>query len=449
LKKVLIVLSILLYSQINAGYTTHSGTVSGTWSAGTHYISGTVTVDDNTTLTLEAGVIVKFAAATEILCNGTLSAIGTSGANIVFTSMNDNAYGETITGSTGTPAAGDYYGIHLVGSPDFDGIGYFDYCRIRYGGNTASSYDANIYYNTGGWNGSYILHSTCEYSAYNGIWIDDTTPTISGSTFSNNILHGIYATADYNPDAYTYITDNVFNDNGSYRAYLDDIKIYSYSGNTGSGNGTNVFGVRGEVQDSRNWSSCSDTFPISLIENVIINSGKSLTITGGTVKTGAYAITGSGSFYLNEDTTLRIGSSNGITSSGSSGNIRNSGTRSFSSSANYVYNGSSAQVTDNGLPSSVSDLEIDNASGVTLSAATAITRTLYLTYGVLNNSTYNISIGNRKTISRSAGSVATYPNFGSSVNLEYSGSSGVTTGYEVFSSDIIENVTMNIPAALL
>ena len=54
-------------------------------------------------------------------------------------------------------------------------------------------------------------------------------------------------------------------------------------------------------------------------------------------------------------------------------------------SANYVYNGSSAQVTGALLPATVNNLTINNSAGVTLSSNVTVNGTLYLTAGVFNN----------------------------------------------------------------
>ena len=96
-----------------------------------------------------------------------------------------------------------------------------------------------------------------------------------------------------------------------------------------------------------------------------ITNRNSSTIVNGTLICGAYFISGTGDFYLGSSGTLQIGSPDGIAASGAAGNIRVTGARTFSQFANYVFNGSAAQVTGNGLPATVKNLTINNSSGVT------------------------------------------------------------------------------------
>jgi len=107
---------------------------------------------------------------------------------------------------------------------------------------------------------------------------------------------------------------------------------------------------------------------VTLSQSVGIGSTYTATVTG-TLNCAAYNITGAGAFTLNSGATLGIGSTAGITATGEglNGNIQVNGTRTFSTSANYTYNGSSAQVTGNGLPATVNNLAINNSAGVTLS----------------------------------------------------------------------------------
>ena len=85
---------------------------------------------------------------------------------------------------------------------------------------------------------------------------------------------------------------------------------------------------------------------------------------GAALYCGTYKLTG-GSFTLEAGGNLGIGSTDGITAGTSFGNIQTA-TRSFSAGGHYVYNGSAAQATGDGLPSLVDDLTIDNSAGVTL-----------------------------------------------------------------------------------
>ncbi len=83
----------------------------------------------------------------------------------------------------------------------------------------------------------------------------------------------------------------------------------------------------------------------------------------------------------------RLDQISGISLTGTSGNIRNTGTRYFNQFANYIYNGSAAQITGNGLPALVKNLTINNVTGVTLSANTVVSGTLNLINGNLLTST--------------------------------------------------------------
>ena len=66
-----------------------------------------------------------------------------------------------------------------------------------------------------------------------------------------------------------------------------------------------------------------------------------------------------------------------------SGNIRVVGQTTYSSAANYIYNGSSAQATGNGLPATINNLTISNSAGVSLSQAMTNSGVLYIQSGTL------------------------------------------------------------------
>ncbi len=146
---------------------------------------------------------------------------------------------------------------------------------------------------------------------------------------------------------------------------------------------------------------------VTLTSN-ITNRNKS-TIINGNLVCGNYILSGSGDFILAGGGTLQIGSANGISTSGSTGNIQMTGTRTFNQYANYVYNGSVAQVTGNGLPSSVNSLTINNAAGVTLYNNITVSGTLNLNNGNLFTNSNNLSLGTSVTnlgvLNSSAGSV--------------------------------------------
>jgi len=78
-----------------------------TWASGTYYVSATISAHG---LIVSAGVIVKSASQATINVDG-INANGTATSWVYFTSKNDNTVGDTIEGSSGTPAAGDWVGF--------------------------------------------------------------------------------------------------------------------------------------------------------------------------------------------------------------------------------------------------------------------------------------------------------------------------------------------------
>jgi len=135
--------------------------------------------------------------------------------------------------------------------------------------------------------------------------------------------------------------------------------------------------------------------------DIIIDNGKTVTLnsdlqigtittramyinSGGTLNCNGFNVVGAGSFTNSAGATLGITSTAGIASSGATGNILVTGTRTFDVGANYIYNGTSAQVTGSGLPAAVNNLTINNATGVSLSASTTVNGTLTLTSGAFS-----------------------------------------------------------------
>jgi hypothetical protein len=127
---------------------------------------------------------------------------------------------------------------------------------------------------------------------------------------------------------------------------------------------------------------------------VVFNGGNSLASTSagaangggsfvvyGTLNLGLDTLKGLQSFTLNDGAVLGTGQIGGITDSSADGSIQVTGTRTYSSKASYVYNGTAAQVTGDGLPASVKNLTISDTAGVTLTNAVAVTDTCIISNG--------------------------------------------------------------------
>ncbi len=117
---------------------------------------------------------------------------------------------------------------------------------------------------------------------------------------------------------------------------------------------------------------------------IIVTSPGSLTATGtvdasNTTITGA--VTGTGTFNLNSTGSMNIAAPNGLEPV--AGPIRTTN-RNFTRGSSYSFVGSVPQVNGADLPSSISNLTINNAAGVTLEKATDLTGKLTVTSGNFN-----------------------------------------------------------------
>ncbi len=117
---------------------------------------------------------------------------------------------------------------------------------------------------------------------------------------------------------------------------------------------------------------------------------------GSTLEMGTSILTGR-NFTLSSGATLGIGSIDGITSSGTSGNIQVTGSRNCNAGATYVYNGTVTQNTGNGLPSTISNLILNNVNGATLSNTTSISNLLTLTSGKITTGANELRVTNSST----------------------------------------------------
>jgi hypothetical protein len=130
-----------------------------------------------------------------------------------------------------------------------------------------------------------------------------------------------------------------------------------------------------------------------------VNSGSTLILGTNLLGNGS-----TGTFTLSSGATLGIGHTEGITSSGATGNIRVSGTRTYNTGANYIYNGAGVQVTGNGLPSTVASFTTSGSASVTTSSSLTVSNnvtlsgTSSLTTGNTFNVTGNLIIGNGTTL---------------------------------------------------
>jgi hypothetical protein len=158
---------------------------------------------------------------------------------------------------------------------------------------------------------------------------------------------------------------------------------------------------------------------VGTISNIINFTVKN----GSALNTGTSIIDGSsGTFTLESGAGLITANTAGITStsSGATGSIQVTGTRTYNTGANYTYNGTEAQNTGNGLPATVNNLTFSNTSGTTLNTSATVTGNLTINNsGLLNLGAFTLNRG-------SSGGTLT---LGEGATLQIGGSNGFPTNY--------------------
>ncbi len=152
-------------------------------------------------------------------------------------------------------------------------------------------------------------------------------------------------------------------------------------------NGYSVTGLQSIAAGNYNIVKVKSGGTATLTGNIVVYD-KIIVENGGTLDMGAFTISSpsgiGSSFEVQSGGSVKIGSADGITTSGATGNVQTC-FRTYNSAANYEYNGTVVQATGNGLPSSLTgNLKIDNSSGISMSGVTLSQSTSISVAGLLN-----------------------------------------------------------------
>lgn len=141
-------------------------------------------------------------------------------------------------------------------------------------------------------------------------------------------------------------------------------------------------------------------------QTLTLGTGNTLTAlpievsSGTTLDMGAGVLAGSGTFTVNEGATLLTALAGGVAEILSTV----TGAVTLAEGSSYGFNGAAAQVTSARMPTTVTDLIINNAAGVALSQATTINGALRLVNGEFDN-TIPFTLGPNGSISFEGGSL--------------------------------------------
>ncbi len=283
--------SFLLLLSGNAVAVNVSGTISTptvwTLANSPYLVTGDVTVNAGITLTIEAGVIVKFKYSyTGLTVNGTLKANGTASSRIYFTSYKDDTGGDT-NGDMGAtlPATGDWDGLYFV-STSTDSL--LNYTVIRYGSilnirtssltlsnsliESIKNYGMSISEAS-----PIITECTIQNSGKSGIYAYySASPTVTGCTIQNNNGSGIYASSSKG-----VFNGNTIKNNKGYGLEFPGSVNATILYNIISGNSYgDAIQISGTLDGDRTWYS-GVTWLLS--STVTVPAGKILTVEPGAV----------------------------------------------------------------------------------------------------------------------------------------------------------------------
>jgi|GEM_PF-3566074 len=249
-----------------------------TWNANEVYeLSGAITVDSSSTLTILEGAKIKFDNDAALVINGgsVLAVNGTASNPVYFTSVLDDAVGGDTNGdgTSTSPSAGNWSHIKISSGASST----IDHAIIRYGGQTGccSESFSDVYAFGGTIN---ISNSTIASSTEYGILAGNATLAVSSSTLSNNGYYGIYQSGS----GTITLNNNTFTNNVDEPVYVDSGDGITASGNTASGSLENGFLFNGSLGASETWQP-DLPYIIQNTSGLTIPSGVTLTIQPGVI----------------------------------------------------------------------------------------------------------------------------------------------------------------------
>ncbi len=173
-----------------------------TWGNNLPYIViGTVTLEINTTLTLQSEAVIKFQSAAKMVINGQLISQGMEGHPVFFTSIKDDQVGGDTNnnGTANSPTKGDWDSIAFTST---SGTSNFNYAVLRYGGSTSTT--GMLYFNGG--SPSSNSHLVIQGSLYRGIFCINASPYLDYTSITENAV-GLYNSTNGYP---TIMYSNIY-----------------------------------------------------------------------------------------------------------------------------------------------------------------------------------------------------------------------------------------------
>ena len=128
---------------------------------------------------------------------------------------------------------------------------------------------------------------------------------------------------------------------------------------------------------------------------------------GSTVDFGTTVLSGSGLFTLSSGGSIITAHTQGLSTTAATGSIQVTDTKSYNTGASYTYNGTSAQVTGNGL-TGANTLTINNSAGVTLTSSVTLSGTLYLTSGIVTTGANTLTVTSNSSAAVTGGSATSF-----------------------------------------
>ncbi len=200
-----------------------------------------------------------------------------------------------------------------------------------------------------------------------------------------NTSYAMTISGDFTQTGGTFILNNGLS--STVTNYLYVAGDFQFTGGTitefsSTGRGAIVFNGNGVMQTYSSGGTFQNTIDFR------VEPGAYLQLGSGQVP--AYITLSKGTFTLSAGATLGITSPYGITLSStanpSGGNIRVTGTRTYDSGANYIFNGNVSQYTGDGLPATVNALNFNNNGGsIRFLKAHTITNDFSITSGSRTN----------------------------------------------------------------